>query len=152
MLWIHSMPRQAQDSSRRSNNQLCLTSSSGQLNNVPSHWFSLLSFSETELPETLVALQLSSVQLLSGVRFFASPWTAAHQASLFITNSWSLLKFMSIELVMPFQPLLSPSPDFDLSQHEGLLQSVSSLHQVAKVLEFHLHHQSFQGIFRTDFL
>ena len=42
----------------------------------------------------------SSVQLLSRVRLFATPWTAAHQASLSITNSLSLLKFMSIESVM----------------------------------------------------
>ena len=42
----------------------------------------------------------SSVQLLSHVRLFATPWTAAHQASLSITNPQSLLKFMSIELVM----------------------------------------------------
>ena len=43
----------------------------------------------------------SSVQLLSRVRLFATPWTAAHQASLSITNSQSLLKLMSIESVMP---------------------------------------------------
>ena len=50
-------------------------------------------------------------------------------------------------------PLLSPSPPaFNLSQHQGLFQWVSSLHQVAKVLEFQLQHQSFQWIFRTDFL
>ena len=50
-------------------------------------------------------------------------------------------------------PLSSPSPPaFNLSQHQGLFQWVSSSHQVAKVLEFHLQHQSFQWIFRTDFL
>ena len=43
----------------------------------------------------------SSVQSLSRVQLFVSPWTAARQASLSITNSWSLLKPMSIELVMP---------------------------------------------------
>jgi len=43
---------------------------------------------------------LSSVQSFSGVQLFMTPWTAAHQASLFITNSWSLLKIMSIESVM----------------------------------------------------
>ena len=45
-------------------------------------------------------LQFSSVQLLSHVRLFVTPWTAAHQASLSISNSWSLLKLMSIESVM----------------------------------------------------
>ena len=50
-------------------------------------------------------------------------------------------------------PLLSPSPPaFNLSQHQGLFNWVSSWHQVAKVLEFQLQHQSFQWIFRTDFL
>ena len=44
------------------------------------------------------------------------------------------------------------SPAFNLSQHQGLFTWVSSLHQVAKVLEFQLQHQSFQWIFRTDFL
>ena len=43
----------------------------------------------------------SSVQSLSHVQLFVTPWTAAHQASLSITNSWSLLKLISIELVMP---------------------------------------------------
>ena len=48
----------------------------------------------------------SSVQLLSCVRLFATQWTAACQASLSITNSWSLLKLMSIELVMPASHLI----------------------------------------------
>ena len=50
-------------------------------------------------------VQFSSVQLLSRVQLFATPWTAAHQASLSNTNSWSLHKLMSIELVMPSNPL-----------------------------------------------
>ena len=73
----------------------------------------------------------------------------AHQASLSITNSWRLLKLMSIESVMPSNclTLSSPSlPAFNLSQHQGLFQGVSSSHQVAKVLEFQFQHQSFQGI------
>ena len=48
----------------------------------------------------------SSVQVLSHVQFFVTPWTAAQQASLFITNSQSLLKLMSIELVMPSNHLI----------------------------------------------
>ena len=52
----------------------------------------------------------SSVQLLSRVRLFATPWTAAHQASLSITNSQSLLKLMSIELVMPSNHLILCCP------------------------------------------
>ena len=41
---------------------------------------------------------VDSVQSLSRVRFFVTPWTAAHQASLSLTNGWSLFKLMSIEL------------------------------------------------------
>ena len=53
----------------------------------------------------------------------------------------------------PSHPLLSPSPPaLNPSQHQGLFQWVSSLHQVAKVLEFQLQHQSFHWIFRTDLL
>ena len=54
--------------------------------------------------------QFSSVQSLSRVRLFATPWTAACQASLSITNSWSLLKHMSIELVMPPSHLILCRP------------------------------------------
>ena len=50
--------------------------------------------------------EFSSVQLLSRVRLFATPWTAACQASLSITNSRSLPKLMSIESVMPFNHLI----------------------------------------------
>ena len=53
-----------------------------------------------------MTMSVSSVQLLSGVWLFATPWTAARQASLSITNSWSLLKLMSIELVMPSNHLI----------------------------------------------
>ena len=53
---------------------------------------------------------LSSVQLLSHVRFIATPWNAAHQASLSITDSWSLLKLMFIESVMPPNHLILCRP------------------------------------------
>ena len=57
------------------------------------------------------------------------------------------------DAIQPSHPLLSPSPPaFNLSQHQGLFQWVSSLHQVAKVLEFQLQHQSFKSTPRTDFL
>ena len=56
------------------------------------------------------------------------------------------------DAIQPSHPLSSPSPVFNLSQHQGLFQWVSSFHQVAKVLEFQLQHQSFQWILRTDFL
>ena len=56
------------------------------------------------------------------------------------------------DAIQPSHLLSSPSPAFNLSQHQGLFQWASSSHQVAKVLAFQLHHQSFQWIFRTDFL
>ena len=54
--------------------------------------------------------RVSSVQSLSRVRLFVTPWTTAHQASLSITNSWSLLKLMSIESVMPSNHLILCRP------------------------------------------
>ena len=61
------------------------------------------------------------VQSPSHIWLFATPWTAACKTSLSITNSRSLLKLMSIELVMPSHPLSSPSPPaFNLSQHQIL--------------------------------
>ena len=58
--------------------------------------------------------QFSSVQSLSRVRLFATPWTAARQASLSITNSWSLPKLISIESVMPSNHLILCRPLFFL--------------------------------------
>ena len=62
-----------------------------------------------------------SVQSLSRVQLFATPWTEAHQASLSITNSWSLPKLLSIESLMPSNHLIlssPPPPAFNLSQHQ----------------------------------
>ena len=115
----------------------------------------------SSVPKSWEGNSVCSVQFsLSHVRLFVTPWTTECQASLSITNSQSLLRLMSIESMMPSNhlilclPLLSsPSPlNFNLFQHQGLFKWVSSLHQVAKILEFQLQHQSFQWIFRTDFL
>ena len=106
-------------------------------------WSTVSEGMEKKRSKTEVRLGFSSVQWLICVRLFVTPWTAACQASLSITNSLNLLKLMSI--------LPSP-PASNLSQHQGLFQWVSPSHQVAKVLEFQLQHQSFQWIFRTDFL
>ena len=95
----------------------------------------------------------SSVQSLRRVQLFVTPWTAARQTSLSITNSRSLLKPCSSSwychptISSSVIPLSSCSP---FSQHQGLFQWVSSSYHVVKVLE--LQHQSFQWIFSTDFL
>ena len=65
-----------------------------------SHWLVL-----QPLPQ-VSNCQFSLVQSLSCIGLFATPWTVAHQASLSTTNSWSLLKLMSIELVMPSNHLI----------------------------------------------
>ena len=76
-------------------------------------------------PFTEEAFQNPSVQSLSRVQLFATPWTAAQQASPSITNSQSLLKLISIQLVMPSNhlilcgPLLPPSI---FSQHKDLFK------------------------------
>ena len=75
-------------------------------------------------------IQIRSDQSLSPVRLFATPWIAACQASLSITNSQSSLRLTSIESVMPSSHLILCRP--------LLLLWVSSSHEVAKVLEFQL--------------
>jgi len=102
------------------------------MNVTSSHIFTYISF--------------SSVQLLSRVRLFATPWTEVCQASLSITNSWSLFKLMSIESVMPSNhlilchPLLLP-PSV-IPNTRVFFKWISSSHQVTKVLEFQLQHIS----------
>ena len=86
---------------------------------------------------------------------FETPWSVAYQASLSFSISQSLLKLMSIELMMPSNHLILCGPLLLLlsifpSIRGFFLQWASSLHQVAKVLE--LLHQSLQWIFRVYFL
>ena len=82
------------------------------------------------------------------VCLFVTPWTAAHQALLSSTISWSLFTVMSTELVMLPNHLILCRPllffAFSFSQHQGLFQSAGSSHQVAKALELQIQHQSFQ--------
>ena len=102
-----------------------------------------------------ISVGFSSVQSLSRVQLFATPWTAACQASLSITNSWGLPKHAHCvgDSIQPSHPLSSPSPPaLNLFQHQGLFKWVSSPHQVAKVLEFQLQHQSLQWTPKTDLL
>ena len=67
-------------------------------------------FSPFNILLKVYTFHFSSVQLLSHVQLFVTPWTAAHQASLSIANSWSLHKLMSIELVMPSNHLVLCCP------------------------------------------
>ena len=91
--------------------------------------------------------QFNSVQSLIHVQLFVTPWTAARQASLSITNSQNLLKLMFIESEMPSNhPILScpllllPS----VFPSIRVFSRINSLHQVSKVLELQLQHHSFQ--------
>ena len=115
---------------------------------------SLCSPHET-LTTLLIGYQFSSVRSLSHLQLFATPWTAARQASV----HHQLPEFTQTHVhwvgdaIQPSHPLSSPSlPALNLSQHQGLFKWVHSSDQVAKGLEFQLQHQSFQWIFRTDFL
>ena len=110
----------------------------------------------SEFTECWARCSVSSVQLLSHVRLFATPWTAARQASLSITNSQNLLKLMCIESVMPSNhlilchPLLLPPsifPSIRVFSDESALQI-----KWPKYWEFQLQHQSFKWTPRTDLL
>ena len=102
---------------------------------------------EIEVETSIGTLGLSSVQLLSCVQLFVTPWTAADQASL----SFQLPKLAQTHVhpfkdaIQPSYPLSSPSPPApNPSQHQGLFRGVPSSHQVAKASEFQLQHQFFQ--------
>ena len=96
--------------------------------------------------------QLSSVQSLSSIWLFATPWTAACKASLSITNSQFTQTHVHWvgDAIQQSHPLSSPSlPTFNLSQCQGLFKWVNSSYQVARVLEFQ--HQPFQWISSVQF-
>ena len=88
-----------------------------------------------------VYIQFSSVQLLSHVWLLTTPWTAARQACLSITNSQNSLRHIHRvgDAIQPSHPLSFPFPPApNPSQHQSLFQWVNSSHEVAKVLEFQL--------------
>ena len=98
-------------------------------------------------PSVVTVHSLSSVQLIATSR------TAAWQSSLSFTISWSLLKFMSIELVMPSNHLVLCHPLLLLpSIFPNIRVFSKELALCIKVQELQLQHQSFQWIFRIDFL
>jgi len=106
------------------------------------------------LVDLKVFFQFSSVQSVSCVQIWnpmncSMPGLPAHHQLPGLTQTHVLPVGDDIQ---PSYPLSSPSLAFNLSQHHGLLQWVGSSHEVVKVLEFQLQHQSFQWIFKADFL
>ena len=97
-----------------------------------------------EYPEELYKRDLRSVQLLSHVRLFATPWTAARQASLSITNSRSLLKLISIKSVMPSNHLILRHPLLLLPSIFPSIEVFSNESALHIRWEFQLQPQSFQ--------
>ena len=97
-------------------------------------------------------IQKYVVQLLSCVQFFATPWTAACQASPSFTISWSLLKLRSIAWMITSNHLILCCPLLLLSTFPSIRVIYISSHWVAKLVELQLQHQSFQRIFRVVFL
>ena len=95
------------------------------------------------------------IQSFSGVQLFVTPWTAAHQTSLSFTISWSSLKPMSIESMMPSNHLTLCCPLLHLSSIFPSIRVFSNesslLDQVAKISELQLYHQSFQWISSVQF-
>ena len=104
---------------------------------------------------TTSSFSFSSVQSLSSVRFCnpmncSTPGLPVHHQ---LPGSTQIHVHRVSDAIWPSHPLLSPSPPaLNLFQHQGLFKWVSSSHQVAKVLEFQLQHQSFQWTPRTDLL
>ena len=89
---------------------------------------------------------ISSVQLLSCVQLFATPWIPGLPAYHQLPESTQTYVHWFGDAIQPSYPLSSPSsPALNLSQHQGLFKWVSSSYQVAKVLEFQLQHQTFMN-------
>ena len=122
---------------------------------MSSHWlnqhFLLTLFLTTH--QSKIFLSFSSNQSLSHVRLCdpmdcSTPGFPVHHQLPELAQT-----HVHHDAIQPFHPLSSPSPPaFNLSQHQGLFQWVSPSHEVAKVLEFQLQHQSFQWTSRTDLL
>ena len=106
--------------------------------NIYPHWKEIMTASVTQSCLTLQPHELQHTRLPVRHQFPELAQTQVHWVS---------------DAIQPSHPLSSPSsPAFNLSQHQGLFQGVSSSHHVAKALELQLQCQSFQWIFRIDFL
>ena len=156
---------------------LCYTSQETRLlvtsGTFPSNWQQELELLRLWLPEetdlgmkeccSLVAVShnntFKTAAQLSSVQFILVAQSCPTACSTGLPVHHQLPEFTQIHVhwvgdaIQLSHPLSSLSPPtFNRSQHQGLFQWVSSWHQVAKVLEFQLQHQSFQWIFRTHFL
>ena len=121
-----------------------------------SNWTELnLMFKILQASIILILQRKLIVQSVSCVQLFVMP---THCSSPHFPVLHCLLELAQTHVhwvgdaILLSHPLSSPSPTFNLSQHQGPFQWVSSSHQMAKVLEFKLQNQSFQWTFRTDFL
>ena len=114
-----------------------------------------VSYNDESLESYRYQFIISSVQSLSHLWLFATPWTAEHQVSLSITNSRSPLKLMSVELVMPSNHLILCHPLILLSSIFPSIRAFSN--ESALCIRwpkywFQAQHQSFQWTLRTNFL
>ena len=120
-----------------------------------SSWFSM-NVADRHFPSTW-QLQLLSVQFSSVTVFPPTLWPMDCSTPGFPVLHY-LLEFAQTHVhwvdddIEPSYPLSSPYPAFNISQHHGHFQCISSSHQVTKLLELQLQPQSIQWIFRTDFL
>ena len=124
-----------------------------------SHLHPQLPFKRSDLMDWLGSSDLSSVQFSSVAQSCLTLCDPMDHSTPGLPVHHQFPEFTQTHVhwvgdaIQPSHPLSSPSPPaFNLSQHQGLFQWVSSSHQVAKVLKFQLQHQSFQWTLRTDLL
>ena len=110
---------------------------------------SIIKYQRYEILNVIYLVQFSRVQLCNPMDYGMPGFAVYHQ---FLEFTQTHVHWVS-DATQLSHPLSSPSPSaFNLSQHKSFFKRVSSSHQVAKVLEFQLQHQSFQWIFRTNIL
>ena len=127
-------------------------------NNTVNHWLLRQTHRERVCIYPAVSTQVTSVQFSSVTPLCLTLCNRINCSTPGLPVHHQLPEFTQTHVhwvgdaIQPSHPLSSPAPALNLSQHQGLFKWVSSSHQVAKVLEFQLQHQSFQWIFRTDLL
>ena len=159
-IWAHSGPQAEKikwrwECPRAWCPEMYLPLSPASLSNLSAQWAARKASLNRNTHDKIMCW-FSSIQSLSRVRLFVTPWNYSmpgfpvHHQLPGITQTH--VHWVG-DAVQPSHLLLSPSPPiFSLSKHQGLFKWVSSSHELAKVLEFQLQHQSFQWILRTDIL